>query len=81
MSDQIHIIGFGASGKVLTVALDLDHKNVIAVCGSLDDRSRRLEKTQVLLNDQTELEAEIEVDQRPASPVSRPSAGTELFFP
>jgi 2-dehydropantoate 2-reductase len=58
---NIYIIGSGAIGKVLAVSLKLDNKNVILLRGSVDDQSTSVEKIQISLDDQTALEAMIEV--------------------
>ncbi len=57
---KIFIIGAGAIGKALAVALKLSNKNVVLVRGSVDDGSRSIEKIEVI-NDGAKLEAEIEV--------------------
>ena len=57
---KIFIIGAGAIGKALAVALKLSHKNVVLVRGSVDDGSRSVEKIEVV-NDGAKLEAEIEI--------------------
>ena len=59
--NNIYIIGSGAIGKVLAVSLQLDNKNVTLIRGSVDDGSTAVEKIQISLDDQTELEAMIEV--------------------
>lgn len=59
---KIFIIGAGAIGKTLAVALKLSDKNVVLVRGSVDDGSRLVEKIEVFTNDGAKLEAEIEVD-------------------
>lgn len=61
MKNKIFVIGFGAIGKALAVSLRLDGKNVVILRGSVDDESSRAEQIQVVLNDGTTLEAEIEV--------------------
>ena len=58
---KIFIIGAGAIGKTLAVALKLSDKNVVLVRGSVDDGSRSVEKIEVVTNDGAKLEAEIEV--------------------
>ena len=57
---KIFVIGAGAIGKTLAVALKLSNKNVVLVRGSVDDGSRSIEKIEVI-NDGAKLEAEIEV--------------------
>ena len=61
MKNDIYIIGTGAVGKTLAVFLKLANKNVFLVRGSVDDESSRVEKIQIVVNDETEVEAEIEV--------------------
>jgi 2-dehydropantoate 2-reductase len=61
MENNIYIIGAGAVGKSLAVFLKLAGKNVFLVRGSIDDRSSHIEEIQVVLNDRTEVSAEIEV--------------------
>jgi 2-dehydropantoate 2-reductase len=58
---KIFIIGAGAIGKTLAVALKLNGKDVVLVRGSVDDGSRSVEKIEVVRNDGGKLEAEIEV--------------------
>jgi 2-dehydropantoate 2-reductase len=58
---KIFIIGAGAIGKTLAVALKLSDKDVVLVRGSVDDGSRSVEKIEVVTNDGAKLEAEIEV--------------------
>jgi len=58
---KIFIIGAGAIGKTLAVALKVSDKNVVLVRGSVDDGSRSVEKIEVVTNDGAKLEAEIEV--------------------
>ena len=58
---KIFIIGAGAIGKALAVALELSDKDVVLVRGSVDDGSRSVEKIEIVTNDGTKLEAEIEV--------------------
>ena len=58
---KIFIIGAGAIGKSLAVALKLSDKNVVLVRGSVDDGSHSVEKIEVVTNDGAKLEAEIEV--------------------
>lgn len=58
---KIFIIGAGAIGKSLAVALKLADRNVVLVRGSVDDGSRSVEKIEVFTIDGAQLEAEIEV--------------------
>jgi 2-dehydropantoate 2-reductase len=58
---KIFIIGAGAVGKALAVALKLSDKNVVLVRGSVDDGSRSLQKIEVVNDDGSKLEADIEV--------------------
>ena len=62
MERKIFIIGSGAIGKALAVFLKRSNKDVIILRGSVDDRSKHIEKIQVVLNDKTEIEAEIEIN-------------------
>ncbi|MEJ0105539.1 MAG: 2-dehydropantoate 2-reductase [Bacteroidota bacterium] len=59
---MIYIIGSGAIGKALAVSLKHSNKNVIILRGSIDDTSSHTEKIQVVLPDNTMLEAEIEIN-------------------
>ncbi len=59
--ENIFIIGSGAIGKALAVFLKLSGRNVVLLRGSIDDKSNYTEKIRVALNDQSELEAEIEI--------------------
>jgi 2-dehydropantoate 2-reductase len=61
MKNNIYVIGYGTVGKALAVSLKLDNKNVVILRGSIDDETTRTEKIQVVLQNKTELEAEIEV--------------------
>jgi 2-dehydropantoate 2-reductase len=61
MNTKIYIVGAGSIGKTLAVLLKLSGKDVTIIRGSVDDTSSRKQKISVLLNDQSELEAEIEV--------------------
>ncbi|PYF72834.1 ketopantoate reductase family protein [Pedobacter nutrimenti] len=59
--DHIYIIGAGAVGKVLAVALKLSGKKVTLLRGSVDKQSAYLEKIQILQDNKTELEETIEI--------------------
>ncbi|RAK02085.1 2-dehydropantoate 2-reductase [Larkinella arboricola] len=61
MKNTIYIIGAGAIGKVLAVALKRANKNVILLRGSVDDQASDTQKINVIVDQKTELEAEIEV--------------------
>jgi 2-dehydropantoate 2-reductase len=61
MDTKIYIVGAGAIGKTLAVLLKLSGKDVTIIRGSIDDTSSYKQKISILLNDQAELEAEIEV--------------------
>lgn len=61
MDTKIYIVGAGAIGKTLAVLLKLSGKDVAIIRGSIDDSSSHKQKISVLLNDQSELEAEIEI--------------------
>jgi 2-dehydropantoate 2-reductase len=60
-SNNIYIIGAGAVGKVLAVALKLNQKNVTILRGSVDDQSSYTENIQVILHGKTELEETVEI--------------------
>lgn len=59
---RIYIVGSGAVGKALAVSLKLEGKNVSLIRGSVDDGSRYEEKIEVLLRNNKELEADIEIN-------------------
>jgi 2-dehydropantoate 2-reductase len=61
MAMNIYIIGAGAVGKALAVFLSRAGKNVTLVRGSVDGEARRVENIRVVLNDETETGAEIEI--------------------
>jgi 2-dehydropantoate 2-reductase len=61
MSQPIYIIGAGAVGKVLAVALSLENKDVILVRGSVDEAPDHTEKILVELGNSRILEAAIRV--------------------
>ncbi|MFD1143953.1 ketopantoate reductase family protein [Larkinella insperata] len=61
MNDAVYIIGVGAIGKALAVALKQDNKNVLLLRGSIDDQPPYTETIKVIADEQTELEAKIEV--------------------
>lgn len=61
MENKIFIVGFGAIGKALAVLLRRDGKDVVALRGSVDDEPSRTESIEVILNDGTKLESEIEI--------------------
>lgn len=61
MEQAIFIVGNGAIGKALAVFLKLHGKNVVILRGSVDDGSSVIEKTRVVLADQSILEAEVEI--------------------
>jgi 2-dehydropantoate 2-reductase len=61
MESSIYIIGAGAIGKTLAVFLKRNNKRVVLVRGTVDEIVQYCEKITVLLNDNSELEAEIEV--------------------
>ena len=58
---NVFIIGCGAIGKTLAVFLKLSGRDVILLRGSVDDGSHYTERIQVVLNDQSVLEAEIDI--------------------
>jgi 2-dehydropantoate 2-reductase len=58
---NVFIIGSGAIGKTLAVFLKLSGRNVVLLRGSVDDKSNYTEKIQVVLNNQSVLEAEIDI--------------------
>lgn len=58
---NVFIIGAGAIGKALAVFLTLSGRNVVLLRGSIDNRSDHTENIQVVLNDQSVLEAEIDI--------------------
>jgi 2-dehydropantoate 2-reductase len=58
---KIYIIGTGAVGKVLAVCLKHEKRNVVLLRGSVDDGSSYTEKIQVVLQDKTEIEADVEI--------------------
>lgn len=60
MKDTIYIIGAGAVGKALAVALAGDHKKAVLLRGSVDQQPAHTEKTQVLREDVVQ-EADVEV--------------------
>lgn len=57
----IYIIGAGAVGKALAVALSLNNRKVVLLRGSIDNQPTYSEKVQVVMNNNTALEAAIEV--------------------
>jgi 2-dehydropantoate 2-reductase len=59
-AQTIYIIGAGAIGKVLTVFLKLQGKNVVIIRGSVDDQPSYTESINVELSDKTSLEAAVE---------------------
>jgi 2-dehydropantoate 2-reductase len=61
MKSNIYIIGAGAVGKALAVFLTLTGRDVCLVRGSVDNEASRAEEITVILNDEQELRAEIEV--------------------
>jgi 2-dehydropantoate 2-reductase len=61
MESSIYIIGAGAIGKTLAVALKHNNKSVVLVRGTVDEMVDYREKITVILNDKSELEEEIEV--------------------
>ncbi|SEM85775.1 ketopantoate reductase [Mucilaginibacter gossypiicola] len=61
MERSIFIIGNGAIGKALAVFLKLQGQSVVLLRGSVDDGSSTNEKMEVVLADQSVLEADIEV--------------------
>ena len=58
---KIFIIGAGAIGKTLAVALKLSGKDAVLVRGSVDDGSSSFEQIEVVTNDGAKLAAQIEV--------------------
>jgi 2-dehydropantoate 2-reductase len=58
---KVFIIGSGAIGKTLAVFLKLSGRNIVLLRGSVDDKSNYTEKIQVIVNDGSVLEAEIEI--------------------
>lgn len=58
---NIFIIGAGAIGKTLAVALKLSDKNVVLVRGSIDDDSESVETIQIITDAGAKLEARIEI--------------------
>lgn len=62
MEKKIFIIGSGAIGKALAVFLKRENRDVVILRGSIDDQSKHLERIQIILNDKTEIEAEIEIN-------------------
>lgn len=58
---MIYIIGAGAIGKALAVSLQLDHKEVMILRGSVNDQPGHTETIQVVLENGQELSAEIRV--------------------
>ncbi|MEO7992006.1 MAG: 2-dehydropantoate 2-reductase [Chryseolinea sp.] len=62
MNEHIYIIGSGAVGKVLAVALQRSGKKVTIIRGSVDDQSKHIERIHVELENKTKQEAEIEVN-------------------
>lgn len=61
MNQSIFIIGNGAIGKALAVFLKLQGKNVVILRGSVDDGSSVIERINVVLADQSTLEADMEI--------------------
>jgi 2-dehydropantoate 2-reductase len=61
MENKIYIVGAGAIGKTLAVFLKHNNKEVSIIRGSVDHKPAYQEKISVLLHDNSELEAEIEV--------------------
>lgn len=59
--NAIYIVGAGAIGKALAVFLKLNHKNVVILRGSVDDKSNFAENITVELNENTELTTTINV--------------------
>ncbi|HEX8532052.1 MAG TPA: 2-dehydropantoate 2-reductase [Cytophagales bacterium] len=59
---KIFIIGAGAIGKVLAVALTWAGREVVLLRGSVDNQPRRVEQFHVELPDHSELRAEVPVD-------------------
>ncbi len=62
MSKNIYIVGAGAIGKALAVFLKLNNKNVTLIRGSKDNEACYTEKIYITLPDNTELEANIEIN-------------------
>lgn len=58
---KIYIVGSGAIGKALAVSLKLENKNVVIIRGSIDNKPTCIEKMIIELNDNSRLEAELEV--------------------
>jgi 2-dehydropantoate 2-reductase len=61
MKNNIYIIGAGAIGKALAVFLKLENRRVFLLRGSVDDKSKYLEKISVELGDETRLAADVEI--------------------
>lgn len=61
MKSNIYIIGAGAIGKALAVFLKLNKKNVTLLRGSVNDQQSRIQKFRVVLHNNQELDADIEV--------------------
>ncbi|MBO9563702.1 MAG: 2-dehydropantoate 2-reductase [Niastella sp.] len=57
----VYIIGAGAVGKVLAVALSLNNRKVVLLRGSVDHQPAHVERIQVVTANNTLLEADIEV--------------------
>jgi 2-dehydropantoate 2-reductase len=62
MNGRIFIIGAGAIGKVLAVALTREGREVVLLRGSVDDQPRRVEQIHVQFPDHSELQAAVPVD-------------------
>lgn len=61
MNNHIYIIGSGAIGKTLAVFLKLQNRDVTLIRGSIDDGSSHAEHIQVVVDNSTELTADIQV--------------------
>jgi 2-dehydropantoate 2-reductase len=65
----VYIIGAGAVGKVLAVMLSLNNRKVVLLRGSVDHVPGHVERIQVVIANNTMLEADIEVDTLSNYPV------------
>ena len=65
----VYIIGAGAVGQVLAVTLSLNNRKVILLRGSVDHQPSYTKKIQVITNNNTTLEADIEVSTLSNYPV------------
>jgi 2-dehydropantoate 2-reductase len=69
MENKIYIIGAGAVGKALAVFLTLEGKNVSIIRGSLDGIPSQIETISIQMDNDTILQADIEVSSLSCHPI------------